>query len=301
MTFSALVVVVVGFLAFTYAGRLGQVAAEAGTGWGRRDEGDRAGRGDGHLDGAVTMVRGVEHARQHDRQCPRGTGTGIVFGTRVGGAEVHGLGLGGEGGGRRGSAADSIRAGSQASSCRGRIVDLLRLAGAGAAGSTVHSDDRQFPWGRNGWTSFCFACLGNSTSTWTQVAGSSSLVPGSGHDARQRRCSSTSRSVPCDLLSALVPGSSLGLHGHLLGAAWSAPETAGMRSAWQVWRFVNWVVSVGREPAGGRAPVDGTGWTGPLPPPGDPAPLAPRWCRLLPWAWSLLHRVTSTPVVVSVG
>jgi hypothetical protein len=148
---------------------------------------------------------------------------------------------------------------------------------------------------------FCFACLGNSASHGLKWQAPSSLVPGSGHDALGSvaaapagRCRAT-----CCLLSCQARP--WGLHGHLLGAAWSAPLTAGMRSVWQGWRSVSWVVSVGQEPAGGRAPVDGAGWTGPLPPPGDPAPLTPRWCRLLPGAWCLLHRVTSTPILVSVG
>jgi hypothetical protein len=72
-------------------------------------------------------------------------------------------------------------------------------------------------------------------------------------------------------------------------------------AAWQGWRlvrWVRWVGSVGQQPAGVRAPVDGAGWPAPLPA-GDPAPAAPRWCRLVRWAWSLLHRVTSMPVVVA--
>jgi hypothetical protein len=55
-----------------------------------------------------------------------------------------------------------------------------------------------------------------------------------------------------------------------------AGTAAGIRSAWQGWRLVGWVRSVGQEPPGGRASVDPVGRPAPLPP-GDPAP---RWCRL---------------------
>src|SRR4029453_9852113 len=108
------------------------------------------------------------------------------------------------------------------------------------------------------------------------------------------RCRATFWLRSCQACPWVCTGTSLAVVGS--GDGWDAVGLAGLAVA-----ELGGVSRAGGGRRGGGRPVRGGGGRGPRPPPADPAPLAPRWCRLLPWAWSLLHRVTSTPILVSVG
>jgi hypothetical protein len=182
------------------------------------------------------------------------------------------------------SAADSVRAGSQASSRRSLIVDLLLwLADAGEPPGRLCARVTATPWGLTG-PYACFACLGTSFAG-TRAAGASLLVSG---PRATRGAASLQQHKPVGAVRPAVcsrAGASLGLRGDLLEArsapgdgCWDAVGLAGLA--------VGDVGRVGWAGAGRRACVGRwAGWP------------TLRWCPLVPWAWSLLHRVTSILVV----